>query len=463
MLPIVYDGSSTLATQLIEGAPADVFASADEANMQKLVDANLATGPELFATNTLVIAMPTGNPGGVEDLSDLGDDSVTVVLCAPEVPCGAASRRQLLANAGVTVAPASLEQNVTAVLTKVAADEADAGLVYATDVRGRDDVESLVPDGAADVVNRYPIVALTGAREPGGGRGLRGVRAQPRGTAGARGARLRLAVSRGAARGFVPQILLVPAVIGLALLVLPLVTLVARVDWSTLWADITSPEAVSALLLSLGTGLATTLVCVVLGVPLALVIARSSARLAGVLRALVTVPLVLPPMVGGIALLFLFGRDELARRRAGRVGDPRSVLDDARSCSRRRSSRCRSSCSPSRGRCASTGCRLRGDRGGARCGPVDDPAPRDASARRARAHRRASSCASRARSGSSARPRCSPGMRPGVTQTMPLAIYTAFNGSGVSQGTAVALSLLLLVTAIAVLLLVRAWRPETPR
>lgn len=165
VLPIVYDGSSTLATQLVEGAPADVFASADEANMQRLVDTNLAIGPELFATNTLVIAMPKGNPGGVEDLSDLGDDSVTVVLCAPEVPCGAAAQ-QLLANAGVTVAPASLEQNVTAVLTKVAANEADAGLVYATDVLGRDDVDSLVPDGAADVVNRYPIAALTGARNP---------------------------------------------------------------------------------------------------------------------------------------------------------------------------------------------------------------------------------------------------------------------------------------------------------
>ena len=165
VLPIVYDGSSTLATQLIEGAPADVFASADEANMQRVVDAGLATAPELFATNTLVIAMPTGNPGGVEDVSDLGDDSVTVVMCAPEVPCGAASQT-LLANAGVTVTPASWEQNVTAVLTKVAANEADAGLVYTTDVRGRDDVESIVPEGAEDVVNRYPIAALTGAPNP---------------------------------------------------------------------------------------------------------------------------------------------------------------------------------------------------------------------------------------------------------------------------------------------------------
>ena len=108
--------------------------------------------------------------------------------------------------------------------------------------------------------------------------------------------------------GFIPQILLLPALIGLALLVVPLATLIARVDWSTLWADVTAPEAVSALLLSLGTGLVATMVCVLLGVPLALVIARSGPRLAGVLRALVTVPLVLPPMVGGIALLFLFGR-----------------------------------------------------------------------------------------------------------------------------------------------------------
>lgn len=157
----VYDGSSTLVTQLREGAPADVFASADEANMQKLEDA--AVDPTLFASNTLVIAVPTGNPGGVETLADLAD--VTTVLCAPEVPCGAASAT-LLSNAGVAVDAASLEQNVTAVLTKVAAGEADAGLVYATDVIDRDDVEVIVPDGAGEVVNHYPIAALSEAQNP---------------------------------------------------------------------------------------------------------------------------------------------------------------------------------------------------------------------------------------------------------------------------------------------------------
>ncbi|MEV4669606.1 molybdate ABC transporter substrate-binding protein [Microbacterium sp. LWO12-1.2] len=157
----VYDGSSTLVTQILEGAPADVFASADEANMHKAAD--VAVDPELFASNTLVIAVPVGNPGDVKTLADL--TAVTTVLCAPEVPCGAASAK-LLAAAGVTVDAASLEQNVTAVLTKVAASEADAGLVYATDVIGRDDVEVIVPENADDVVNHYPIAALTGAPNP---------------------------------------------------------------------------------------------------------------------------------------------------------------------------------------------------------------------------------------------------------------------------------------------------------
>lgn len=163
--PISYDGSSTLATQIVEGAPADVFASADENTMATVVDAGLAAAPELFATNTLVIAVPVGNPAGIESLADFSDPSARIVLCAPEVPCGAASQT-LLDDQSVRVTPASSEQNVTAVLTKVAAGEADAGLVYATDVAGRDDIEVIVPEGAADVVNRYPIAVLEDAADP---------------------------------------------------------------------------------------------------------------------------------------------------------------------------------------------------------------------------------------------------------------------------------------------------------
>lgn len=163
--PIVYDGSSTLATQLIEGADVDVFASADQKNMTKVADAGLISSPELFATNTLVVATPAGNPGGVKTLEDLADPAVTVVLCAVEVPCGAAAQT-LLRDAGLSVAPASFEQNVTAVLTKVVADEADAGLVYKTDVQGRDDVDSFTPEGADAVVNDYPIGVLSGSANP---------------------------------------------------------------------------------------------------------------------------------------------------------------------------------------------------------------------------------------------------------------------------------------------------------
>lgn len=162
--PIVYDGSSVLVTQLAEGAHADVLATADERTMQTLIDTGLADDPEPFATNTLVVAVPAGNPAGITSLADLAD--ATTVLCAPEVPCGAASQT-LLDAAGVSVTAASLEQNVSAVLQKIVAGEADAGLVYATDVVG-EDVESFAPEGSDEVVNRYPIVALDGATDAGG-------------------------------------------------------------------------------------------------------------------------------------------------------------------------------------------------------------------------------------------------------------------------------------------------------
>ncbi|MFV0426510.1 MAG: molybdate ABC transporter substrate-binding protein [Beutenbergiaceae bacterium] len=163
--PVIYDGSSTLATQIIEGAPADVFASANEANMDKVVQAGLAQEPTLFATNTLVIAVPLGNPGEVTGLADLANPDLTVVLCAPEVPCGAASAT-LLQQQNLEVEPDSMEQNVRAVLTKVSNDIADAGLVYATDAAVEPEVETVEAAGADQVINRYPLVALTEAANP---------------------------------------------------------------------------------------------------------------------------------------------------------------------------------------------------------------------------------------------------------------------------------------------------------
>lgn len=166
---ISYDGSSTLVTQLTGGAPADVFASADEKNMKKLTDAGLQSGtPTLFASNTLQIAVAPGNPKKISGLADLAKDGVVTVLCATEVPCGSAAHTALDA-AKVTVDPASEEQNVTAVVTKVSTGEADAGLVYKTDVSASGGkVDGVDLPESSQAVNKYPIVALKTAPNAAG-------------------------------------------------------------------------------------------------------------------------------------------------------------------------------------------------------------------------------------------------------------------------------------------------------
>ena len=164
--PISYDGSSVLAVQLIEGAAADVFAAADEKNMTKVVDAGLAVEPESFASNVLQIAVAPGNPEGIDSLAALASDGLAVVLCAPEVPCGTAAHA-LLDDAGIELTPASEEQNVTAVLSKVKSGEADAGLVYRTDVAAAtDDVTGVDIAGAERATNVYPLSVLRGAANP---------------------------------------------------------------------------------------------------------------------------------------------------------------------------------------------------------------------------------------------------------------------------------------------------------
>ncbi|WP_119697712.1 molybdate ABC transporter substrate-binding protein [Microbacterium halotolerans] len=160
--PIVTDGSNVLITQIEEGAIPDVVATANEQTFDRITDD--VSDARIFATNTLVIATPPDAESAVADLADLADPELDVVLCAPEVPCGAASRA-LLDSAGVEFTPASEEQNVTAVLTKVETRVADAGLVYRTDVVGRD-VGVVDVTGADEVVNRYPIGVLDAAPEP---------------------------------------------------------------------------------------------------------------------------------------------------------------------------------------------------------------------------------------------------------------------------------------------------------
>ncbi|MFE6971931.1 molybdate ABC transporter substrate-binding protein [Isoptericola sp. NPDC057653] len=155
-----FAGSSDLVAQIQQGAPADVFASADTANMDKLTADDLVGEPQDFATNTLEIAVPPGNPAGVETLQDLADPDVALVTCAPEVPCGAASAKVADA-AGLDLKPVSEEQSVTDVLGKVIAGEADAGLVYVTDVAAAgDDVEGVEFPESSEAVNTYPIAPV---------------------------------------------------------------------------------------------------------------------------------------------------------------------------------------------------------------------------------------------------------------------------------------------------------------
>ncbi|WP_380173003.1 molybdate ABC transporter substrate-binding protein [Kineococcus sp. DHX-1] len=161
-----FAGSSDLATQIGEGAPADVFASADEKNMAKVTGQSLTVGdPVDFATNVLEIATPPGNPAGVRSFADLARPGLKVVVCAAQVPCGAATETVEKAS-GVTLVPVSEENSVTDVLGKVTAGEADAGLVYVTDVRGAGDAVTGVefPESSR-AVNTYPVVALKSASD----------------------------------------------------------------------------------------------------------------------------------------------------------------------------------------------------------------------------------------------------------------------------------------------------------
>ncbi|QCR44292.1 molybdate ABC transporter substrate-binding protein [Curtobacterium sp. SGAir0471] len=162
-----FAGSSDLVSQIRNGAPADVFASADEANMAKLATTDLATGwPRDFATNTLEIAVAPGNPEHVADLRDLTASDLQVVTCAAPVPCGAATAKVERA-AGIELRPVSEEQSVTDVLGKVESGQADAGLVYVTDVEGSGGKVEGVPFAqSSEAVNTYPIGVLTESANP---------------------------------------------------------------------------------------------------------------------------------------------------------------------------------------------------------------------------------------------------------------------------------------------------------
>jgi molybdate transport system substrate-binding protein len=169
-----FAGSSALAAQLEQGAPADVFASADEAQMARVTDAGLAGDAKPFASNRLMLAFPVDNPAGLErpetagipSIADLLDRDVTLAVCAPEVPCGAAAA-EVLDRAGLGDVPDTYEDDVRAVLTKVQLGEVDAGLVYRTDVLAAGDAVGAWAFREAEAArNRYPVAALEDAPNP---------------------------------------------------------------------------------------------------------------------------------------------------------------------------------------------------------------------------------------------------------------------------------------------------------
>ncbi len=255
-----------------------------------------------------------------------------------------------------------------------------------------------------------------------------------------------------------PRLLVLPAALAVGLLVLPVVALVVRADWSSLPQDVSSPAAIRALTLSLTTSLSATAICLVLGVPLAVLLARARGRGADVLRALVTLPLVLPPTVGGIALLYLLGRRGLVGASLDAWFGIRLPFTTAAVVIAQVFVAMPFLVLGVEGALRTSGHRYETVAATLGAGrwtvlrritlPIVAPGLTAATVL----------CFARAL-GEFGATALFAGNTPGVTQTMPLAIYSAFNGAGVTQGSAVALSLLLVATAAAVLLVARAWRP----
>jgi molybdate transport system substrate-binding protein len=161
-----FGASSALREQILAGAPADVFASANTSNMDEVVDAGAAADPENFVTNQLQIAVPAGNAAGVTGLTDFANSDLLIGLCAEDVPCGDFGR-EALANAGVTPSVDTNEPDVRSLLTKVEAGDLDAGIVYVTDVLAAGDaVEGIDIPADENVIATYPVAALGDSGNP---------------------------------------------------------------------------------------------------------------------------------------------------------------------------------------------------------------------------------------------------------------------------------------------------------
>lgn len=165
-----FDASSALSTQITQGAPADVFASASTKNMALVTKAGDASTPTNFVKNVMEIAVPPKNPGNVKTVADLAKSSVKVALCQAQVPCGATALK-VFANAKIKVKPVTLEADVKSTLAKVELNEVDAGVVYVTDVRAAGaKVKGITIPAGTNASTEYPIAALTKGPNSAGGK-----------------------------------------------------------------------------------------------------------------------------------------------------------------------------------------------------------------------------------------------------------------------------------------------------
>jgi molybdate transport system substrate-binding protein len=157
--------SSGLATEIISGAPADVFASASTKNMDMVVKAGDAASPQTFAKNTMEVAVPPSNPGKVTSVKDLAKSSVKVALCQPQVPCGTVAA-EVFKNAGITVKPVTLQLDVKSVLTQVETGNVDAGMVYVTDVMAAGTkVKGVTIPASEEASTLYPIATISNSKQ----------------------------------------------------------------------------------------------------------------------------------------------------------------------------------------------------------------------------------------------------------------------------------------------------------
>lgn len=167
---ITYGASSSLARQIADGAPADLFVAADEQAMRTLVEAGVARRPATVATNRLALLVERGNPKGIRTMGDLARDGIVLVLCTPAVPCGRLAAAWL-DTAGVDVEPASLEANAGAVVSKVSLGEADVGIAYVTDAAAKGVEQAPVPQdelaARPELEARYLAASVDGGEGDG--------------------------------------------------------------------------------------------------------------------------------------------------------------------------------------------------------------------------------------------------------------------------------------------------------